>query len=167
MTSRNSYTTQLLLITHYHRYGSLYDFLQTADMTCNGGYNIGVIDAADGQPQQNVRDRPPLTVIQMLNVLYTIASGLNHLHTEIHGTQVCFTSFLQYYYCLSALYPFSIIAVHHSQPLINSYPIPLIKTFLVCANYISLPTEISIFMCFSCFFSAIRNRVNRASHTET
>lgn len=91
MTSRNSYTTQLLLITHYHPHGSLYDFLQTTDITC---YNTGAIDLAGSTPQPNVCDRPPLTVIQMLNVLYTIARGLNHLHTEIHGTQVCFTPFL-------------------------------------------------------------------------
>ncbi|XP_060843632.1 uncharacterized protein LOC132923711 [Rhopalosiphum padi] len=90
MTSRNSYTTQLLLITHYHRHGSLYDFLQTpaaaAEATYNG-YDIGAIDAAGGRLQQTDRDRPPLTVGQMLNVLYTVASGLCHLHTEIHGTQ--------------------------------------------------------------------------------
>jgi len=93
MTSRNSYTTQLLLITHYHRHGSLYDFLQTpaavAEATYNG-YDIGTIDAAGGRLQQTDRDRPPLTVCQMLNVLYTVASGLCHLHTEIHGTQVTF-----------------------------------------------------------------------------
>lgn len=93
MTSHNSYTTQLLLITHYHRHGSLYDFLQTpgaaADTSCNG-YSVGVIDIAGGRSQQIERDRPPLTVGQMLNVLYTIASGLCHLHTEIHGTQVIF-----------------------------------------------------------------------------
>lgn len=90
MTSRNSYTTQLLLITHYHRHGSLYDFLQTpaavAEATYNG-YDIGTIDAAGDRLQQTDRDRPPLTVCQMLNVLYTVASGLCHLHTEIHGTQ--------------------------------------------------------------------------------
>jgi len=80
MTSSNSYT-QLLLITHYHEHGSLYDFLQTpaavaAGATCNG-YDIE-------------RDRPPLTVDQMLNVLYTVACGLNHLHNQIHATQVIF-----------------------------------------------------------------------------
>jgi len=95
MTSRNSYTTQLLLITHYHRHGSLYDFLQTpaaaANTAFNNGYEIGAIDTAGGQPQQIDGDRPPLTVGQMLNVLYTVASGLCHLHTEIHGTQVIFT----------------------------------------------------------------------------
>lgn len=76
MTSRNSYTTQLLLITHYYRHGSLYDFLQTSSpMTITGTQQQG---------------RPPLTVGQMLNVLYTVASGLCHLHTEIHGKQVSF-----------------------------------------------------------------------------
>lgn len=94
MTSRNSYTTQLLLITHYHQYGSLYDFLQTTtapDQIYNG-YDIGVTasDTAVGRSQQNDRDRPPLTINQMLNVLYTVASGLCHLHTEIFGTQVLF-----------------------------------------------------------------------------
>ncbi|KAF0760416.1 Receptor protein serine/threonine kinase, partial [Aphis craccivora] len=88
MTSRNSYTTQLLLITHYHRHGSLYDFLQTPTAVAEAnGYDIGTIDAAGGRLQQTDRDRPPLTVCQMLNVLYTVASGLCHLHTEIHGTQ--------------------------------------------------------------------------------
>lgn len=75
MTSRNSYTTQLLLITHYHRHGSLYDFLQTSPPMVTMGV----------APQHG---RPPLTVVQMLNVLYTVASGLCHLHTEIHGKQV-------------------------------------------------------------------------------
>lgn len=94
MTSRNSYTTQLLLITHYHQYGSLYDFLQTpgaVETTCNG-YEIGASDVTGGRSQQT--DRPPLTMIQMLNVLYTVASGLCHLHTEIHGTQVLFTRYI-------------------------------------------------------------------------
>lgn len=82
MTSRNSYTTQLLLITHYHQHGSLYDFLQTPlaiDTACNG-YNTGAYNTT--------ADRPPLTMTQMLNILYTVAAGLCHLHTEIHGTQV-------------------------------------------------------------------------------
>lgn len=158
MTSRNSYTTQLLLITHYHHHGSLYDFLETTNINCIGGYNIGATDASGGQLQQNVHDRPPLTMIQMLNVLYTIASGLNHLHTEIHGTQVCFTSFLQYYCYFSTLYPFSIIATYHLLPSINSHPIPLMITFLVRADYFSLivPTEISILIFFSCFFPPYR-----------
>uniref|UniRef100_A0A2S2QJX9 receptor protein serine/threonine kinase n=1 Tax=Sipha flava TaxID=143950 RepID=A0A2S2QJX9_9HEMI len=89
MTSRNSYTTQLLLITHYHQYGSLYDFLQTpgaAETTCIG-YEVGASDVTGGRSQQIDCGRPPLTMIQMLNVLYTVASGLCHLHTEIHGTQ--------------------------------------------------------------------------------
>lgn len=94
MTSRNSYTTQLLLITHYHQYGSLYDFLQTttASDPTGAGYGIGTapVDTAVGRTQQNDRDRPPLTMSQMLNVLYTVASGLCHLHTEIFGTQVIF-----------------------------------------------------------------------------
>jgi len=94
MTSQNSYTTQLLLITHYHEHGSLYDFLQTpaavaASVTCNG-YDIASMDAGGGRPQPIDSDRPPLTVGQMLNVLYTVASGLCHLHTEINGTQVIF-----------------------------------------------------------------------------
>lgn len=80
MTSSNSYT-QLLLITHYHEHGSLYDFLQTpaaiAASATGNGYGID-------------RDRPPLTVGQMLNVLYTVACGLNHLHNQIHATQVIF-----------------------------------------------------------------------------
>jgi len=74
MTSRNSYTTQLLLITHFHQHGSLYDFLQTN------------IDSTFNMVEK--KNRPPLTISQMLNVLYTIASGLCHLHTEINGTQV-------------------------------------------------------------------------------
>lgn len=93
MTSRNSYTTQLLLITHYHQHGSLYDFLQTStgiDALYNS-YNVPTSDAnAGGRLQQNEKDRPPLTIAQMLNVLYTVAAGLCHLHTEIHGTQVLF-----------------------------------------------------------------------------
>lgn len=90
MTSRNSYTTQLLLITHYHQYGSLYDFLQTTslpDPVCNG-YNTIAGDKVENQIQYTNCCRPPLTLEQMLNVLYTIVSGLCHLHTEIHGTQV-------------------------------------------------------------------------------
>lgn len=88
MTSRNSYTTQLLLITHYHQHGSLYDFLQTStalDPACNV-YPTSANDTPGVQPAQN--GRLPLTVTQMLNILYTVASGLCHLHTEIHGTQV-------------------------------------------------------------------------------
>lgn len=78
MTSRNSYTTQLLLITHFHQHGSLYDFLQTnltPDTICNG-YD------------STVACRPPLTLMQMLNILYTVSAGLCHLHTEINGMQV-------------------------------------------------------------------------------
>ena len=54
MTSRNS-CTQLWLITHYHEYGSLYDYL-----------NRNIIDV-------------PLACRLMLSA----ASGLVHLHTEI------------------------------------------------------------------------------------
>lgn len=53
--------TQFWLITHYHENGSLYDFL-------NKPYNI-------------------MTPSQMMVMLYTAASGLVHLHTEIFGTQ--------------------------------------------------------------------------------
>lgn len=90
MTSRNSYTTQLLLITHYHQYGSLYDFLQTTILPdpIYNGYNTAAGDTTDKHMQQIECGRPPLTMEQMLNVLYTVASGLCHLHTEIHGTQV-------------------------------------------------------------------------------
>lgn len=105
MTSRNSYTTQLLLITHYHQYGSLYDFLQTTtttDAIYNG--NIGAVNADGSQMRQNNRDRLPLTMRQMLNVLYTVASGLCHLHTEIHGTQVCLCNFY-FYYFLAVWFP--------------------------------------------------------------
>ncbi|KAL4135806.1 hypothetical protein QTP88_007393 [Uroleucon formosanum] len=77
MTSSNSYT-QLLLITHYHEHGSLYDFLQTP---------AAVAASATGNGYGIDRDRPPLTVGQMLNVLYTVACGLNHLHNQIHATQ--------------------------------------------------------------------------------
>lgn len=80
MTSSNSYT-QLLLITHYHEHGSLYDFLQTP---------AAVAASATGNGYGIDRDRPPLTVGQMLNVLYTVACGLNHLHNQIHATQVIF-----------------------------------------------------------------------------
>lgn len=95
MTSRNSYTTQLLLITHYHQYGSLYDFLQTTTTTdVMYSRNIGGVNTNGSQPpQQSNRDKLPLTMSQMLNILYTVASGLCHLHTEIHGTQVCLCNF--------------------------------------------------------------------------
>ncbi|XP_050529783.1 activin receptor type-1 [Daktulosphaira vitifoliae] len=61
MTSRNSYT-QLLLITHYHKNGSLFDYLNN----------------------QNVA---PLTRDQMLKICFTTVNGIVHLHTEIFGTQ--------------------------------------------------------------------------------
>ncbi|XP_064646369.1 activin receptor type-1-like isoform X2 [Lineus longissimus] len=57
-TSRNS-CTQLWLITHFHEYGSLYDFL----------------------------NRTVLDHHVMLRLCHTAASGLVHLHTEIFGTQ--------------------------------------------------------------------------------
>ncbi|XP_041374334.1 activin receptor type-1-like isoform X2 [Gigantopelta aegis] len=56
MTSRNS-CTQLWLITHYHRHGSLYDYLQ----------------------------RNIITKEQMLELAHSAAAGLVHLHTEIVG----------------------------------------------------------------------------------
>ncbi|XP_077997797.1 activin receptor type-1-like isoform X2 [Glandiceps talaboti] len=56
MCSRNS-CTQLWLITHYHEYGSLYDYL-----------NHNSLDSAI-----------------MLRFLLTAVSGLVHLHTEIFG----------------------------------------------------------------------------------
>ena len=56
MTSRSS-CTQLWLITHYHRQGSLYDHLQ----------------------------RAPLAPPQLLALAHGAAAGLVHLHTEIVG----------------------------------------------------------------------------------
>ncbi|XP_067938178.1 activin receptor type-1-like [Watersipora subatra] len=53
--------TQFWLICHYHKDGSLYDFL-------NEPYNV-------------------ITPSQCLLMLYSAASGLVHLHTEIFGTQ--------------------------------------------------------------------------------
>ncbi|PIO40981.1 hypothetical protein AB205_0018060 [Aquarana catesbeiana] len=58
MTSRNS-STQLWLITHYHDYGSLYDYLQ-----------------------RNTVD--PESCLQLA---VSIICGLVHLHVEIFGTQ--------------------------------------------------------------------------------
>ena len=58
MTSRNS-CTQLWLITHYHEYGSLYDYL----------------------------NKYTLSHLQMLRLMHSAAAGLVHLHTEIFGTQ--------------------------------------------------------------------------------
>ncbi|KAF5307599.1 hypothetical protein FQR65_LT06755 [Abscondita terminalis] len=58
MTSRNS-CTQLLLVTHYHSLGSLYDHL----------------------------NRTTLTHHQLLKICLSVANGLLHLHTEIFGTQ--------------------------------------------------------------------------------
>lgn len=59
MASRNS-CTQLLLVAHYHPLGSLYDHLS----------------------------RQPLTLPEALRLLVTAVNGVNHLHTEVHGTQV-------------------------------------------------------------------------------
>ncbi|XP_050425754.1 activin receptor type-1 [Adelges cooleyi] len=61
MTSYNS-TTQLLLITHYHKNGSLFDHL-------------------------NNPSTAPLTRDQMLKICFTTVNGIVHLHTEIFGTQ--------------------------------------------------------------------------------
>ena len=58
MISRNSWT-QMWLITHYHEYGSLYDFLNTNTV------------------KHDV----------MLRFAQSIANGLVHLHVEITGTQ--------------------------------------------------------------------------------
>ncbi|XKL67393.1 hypothetical protein PGB90_002884 [Kerria lacca] len=58
MTSQN-FTTQLWLITEYHVHGSLYDYL----------------------------NRHILNYNQMYKICSTIATGLNHLHTEIFGAQ--------------------------------------------------------------------------------
>ncbi|XP_005869298.1 PREDICTED: serine/threonine-protein kinase receptor R3 isoform X3 [Myotis brandtii] len=58
MTSRNS-STQLWLITHYHKHGSLYDFLQ----------------------------RQTLEPRLALRLAVSAACGLAHLHVEIFGTQ--------------------------------------------------------------------------------
>ncbi|XP_074662555.1 activin receptor type-1-like isoform X2 [Tubulanus polymorphus] len=58
MTSRNS-CTQLWLITHYHEYGSLYDYL-----------NRCVLDHH-----------------QLLRLAHSASAGVVHLHTEIFGTQ--------------------------------------------------------------------------------
>ena len=58
MTSRNS-CTQLWVITHYHEYGSLYDYLQ----------------------------KHVLSHEAMLTLMHTASAGLVHLHTEIFGTQ--------------------------------------------------------------------------------
>ncbi|XP_077153534.1 activin receptor type-1-like [Ranitomeya variabilis] len=58
MTSRNS-STQLWLITHYHDYGSLYDYLQRTTVDPEG----------------------------CLQLALSIICGLVHLHVEIFGTQ--------------------------------------------------------------------------------
>ncbi|XP_076456908.1 activin receptor type-1-like [Babylonia areolata] len=58
MTSWHS-CTQLWLITHYHRLGSLYDYLQKNTLDCE----------------------------QMLSLMHSAAAGLSHLHTEIIGNR--------------------------------------------------------------------------------
>ncbi|XP_037085485.1 activin receptor type-1-like [Pollicipes pollicipes] len=58
MASRNS-CTQLLLVAHYHPLGSLYDHL----------------------------NRQTLTLDHCLLLLISAVNGLNHLHSELHGTQ--------------------------------------------------------------------------------
>lgn len=60
MTSRNS-VTQLWLVTHYHRNGSLYDFLNKKTLQ---------------QPQ-------------LFKLAYSLANGLAFLHSEMVGTEVC------------------------------------------------------------------------------
>ncbi|XP_018024616.1 activin receptor type-1 isoform X2 [Hyalella azteca] len=52
--------TQLWLVTHYHPLGSLFDQLSTG---------------------------PPLTHAAMINIVLSTVNGINHLHTEIFGTQ--------------------------------------------------------------------------------
>ena len=59
MTSRNS-ATQLWVVTHHHPYGSLYDYL----------------------------NHTVLTSAQLLKICQGIANGLDHLHTEIFGSEV-------------------------------------------------------------------------------
>ena len=58
MTSRNS-TTQLWLVTHFHRNGSLYDFLNRKPLACN----------------------------QLVKLAYSFANGLAFLHSEMVGTE--------------------------------------------------------------------------------
>ncbi|KAF2359577.1 Protein kinase domain [Trinorchestia longiramus] len=52
--------TQLWLVTHYHPLGSLFDQLSSG---------------------------PPLTHTAMVNYVLSVVNGVNHLHTEIFGTQ--------------------------------------------------------------------------------
>lgn len=61
MTSRNS-ATQLWLVTHYHILGSLYDYM----------------------------NHNSLSYASMFKICYSIANGVDHLHTEIFGEQVSF-----------------------------------------------------------------------------
>jgi activin receptor type-1 len=63
MISRNS-TTQLWLVTPFHRYGSLYDFL----------------------------NRKPITNDQLLKFAFSIVNGLSFLHQEVIGTDVSLTN---------------------------------------------------------------------------
>jgi len=59
MISRNS-VTQLWLVTHYHKHGSLYDYL----------------------------NNKAITQVQLLKFAYSIANGLAFLHSEMVGTEV-------------------------------------------------------------------------------
>ena len=59
MTSRDG-TTQLWLVTHYHRNGSLYDFLYERT----------------------------IDTYQLLTLAYSLANGLAFLHSEMIGTEV-------------------------------------------------------------------------------
>ncbi|KAI8488713.1 Activin receptor type-1 [Branchiostoma belcheri] len=69
MTSRNS-CTQLWLITHYHEFGSLYDFLQRTTLDAH-----------------RMMKRTTLDAHRMMKLACSIAGGLVHLHVEIFGTQ--------------------------------------------------------------------------------
>jgi len=62
MTSRNS-VTQLWLVTHYHRNGSLYDFL----------------------------NKKTIQHAQLFKLAYSLANGLAFLHSELVGTEVSYT----------------------------------------------------------------------------
>jgi bone morphogenetic protein receptor type-1B len=63
--------TQMLLITDYHDYGSLHDYLRDHTLDAD----------------------------QALKLAHSAASGIAHLHTEIHGTQGMNKSF----YCMFQL----------------------------------------------------------------
>ena len=66
--SRTTSSTQLWLVTRYHKSGSLYDYLH----------------------QHTVP-----SASQLLQLLHSAAAGLAHLHTEIVGTQVSVACSLQ------------------------------------------------------------------------